>query len=173
MVVEAHRRLAGSEPLGVAVLTVSDSRTEANDSGGRRLRELAEGAGHRIVSAAIVRDELAAIRGAVEAALAAEGVDLILLTGGTGVSPRDVTVEAVRPLFEKEIPGFGELFRALSFAEIGSAAMLSRATAGIACGRVLFLLPGSPAALDLAMNRLVLSEARHLLSQARRVRSEA
>jgi molybdenum cofactor biosynthesis protein B len=168
MVVEAHRALASSGPLGVALLTVSDSRTEATDSGGRRLRELAEGAGHRIVSAEIVRDDLAAIRAAVETALAAEGVDLLLLTGGTGVSPRDVTVEAIRPLFEKELPGFGELFRALSFAEIGSAAMLSRATAGIARGRAIFLLPGSPAALDLAMSRLILPEARHLLGQARR-----
>jgi molybdenum cofactor biosynthesis protein B len=168
VVVEAHRKLSGSEPFGAAVLTVSDSRTEATDTGGKRLRELVEAAGHRVVDARIVRDDLPAIREAVEQALATEGVDLILLTGGTGVSPRDVSVEAVRPLFEKELTGFGELFRALSFAEIGSAAMLSRATAGIASGRVLFLLPGSPAALDVAMNRLILPEVRHLLAQARR-----
>ena len=167
-VVETHRNLAPAGPLGFAILTVSDSRTPETDSGGRKLRELAEAAGHRVVTAEIVKDDLAAIRDATERALEAEGVDVILLTGGTGVSPRDVTVEAVRPLFEKELPGFGEIFRMLSYAEVGSAAMLSRATAGIARGRVMFLLPGSPAAVQLAMERLVLSESGHLLSQVRR-----
>jgi molybdenum cofactor biosynthesis protein B len=168
MVVEDHKRRAGDAPLGFAILTVSDSRTEATDTGGKRLRELVEAAGHHVVSAVIVRDHTAAIRAAVEAALAAAGVDVVLGTGGTGVSPRDVTLEAVRPLFEKELPGFGELFRALSYAEIGSAAMMSRTTAGLARGRAIFLLPGSPAALALAMEKLVLPEARHLVSQSRR-----
>jgi len=168
MVVESHRELAASGPLGFLIVTVSDSRTPETDSGGQKLRELVEAAGHRVADAGIVRDEIAAIRETVEGALEAQGVDVILLTGGTGVSPRDVTVEAVRPLLEKELPGFGELFRMLSFAEVGSAAMLSRATAGIARGRAIFLLPGSPAALGLAMERLILPEARHLLGQARR-----
>jgi molybdenum cofactor biosynthesis protein B len=168
MVVETHRSRAGNEPLGVALVTVSDSRTPETDSGGPLLRELSETAGHRVLSTEIVLDDLAAIRDAVERALASEGVDLILLTGGTGVSPRDVTVDAARPLFEKELPGFGELFRMLSFAEVGSAAMLSRATAGVARRRAIFLLPGSPAALALAMNRLILPEVAHLLSQTRR-----
>jgi molybdenum cofactor biosynthesis protein B len=115
-----------------------------------------------------VRDEIAAIREAAEEALEAEGVDVVLFTGGTGVSPRDVTVEAVRPLFEKELPGFGELFRMLSYAEVGSAAMLSRATAGVARRKAIFLLPGSPAAIELAGGKLVLSEAAHLIAQIRR-----
>ena len=167
-VVRAHRDHAGSAPLGFAVITVSDSRTEATDTGGRKLRELVEAAGHRIDFSRIVRDEFVAIREAVESALEAAGADVILLTGGTGASPRDVTVEAVRPLFERELPGFGELFRMLSFEDVGSAAMLSRATAGIARGKAIFLLPGSPAALALAMEKLILPEARHLLGQARR-----
>ena len=95
-------------------------------------------------------------------------IDVVLVTGGTGLAPRDVTIEAVEPLFDKGIPGFGELFRMLSFAEIGAAAMLSRATAGLASGRAIFLLPGSPAALELALSRLVLPEIAHLLAQARR-----
>ena len=109
-----------------------------------------------------------AIAAAVDRALAAAGCDVVLVSGGTGVAPRDVTLEAVAPLFDKELPGFGELFRSLSFAEIGAAAMLSRAAAGVARGRAIFLLPGSPAALDLALGRLILPEAAHLLSQARR-----
>lgn len=173
MVVEGHRRLAGERLFGFALITVSDSRTAQTDSGGGRLRELVEAAGQRVASALIVPDEVAAIRSAVEAALAAEGVDLVVLTGGSGVAPRDLTPEAVSPLFEKELPGFGELFRMLSYAEIGPAAMLSRATAGVASGRAIFLLPGSPAALELAMTRLILPEASHLLSQVRRASRSA
>lgn len=168
VVVEAHKKLAGQGIVGFALITISDSRTAATDSGGRRLRDLVEAAGQRVVSACIVRDDAAAIQAATAAALAAPGVDMVILTGGTGVSPRDFTLEAVLPLLDQELPGFGELFRMLSFAEIGSAAMLSRATAGIARGRAIFLLPGSPAALDLAMTRLILPEAAHLISQARR-----
>lgn len=168
MTVDAHKKLAGEGVVGFALLTVSDSRTEATDTGGQRLRQLVEAAGHRVVSSGIVRDEIEAIRAAVTAALQSDGVDIVLLTGGTGASPRDLTPEAVSTLFDKQLPGFGELFRMLSFAEIGSAAMLSRATAGIAAGRAVFLLPGSPAALGLALERLILPEAAHLLAQARR-----
>lgn len=168
MVVDGHRSAAGRPELGFALITVSDTRTASNDAGGRRLRELVETAGHRVVAAGIVADERAAIAAALEGALAQAGTDVVLLTGGTGVAPRDVTVEAVAPLLDRELPGFGELFRMLSFAEIGAAAMLSRATAGIARGRPVFLLPGSPAALGLAMERLILPEVAHLLAQARR-----
>jgi molybdenum cofactor biosynthesis protein B len=171
MVVESHRRLAGDAALGFAIVTVSDSRTEATDAGGRRLRELVEAGRHRVASATIVRDEESAIRAVVESMLAVDEVDVVLLTGGTGVSPRDVTVEAIRPLLEKEVAGFGELFRMLSYSEVGSAAMLSRACGGIARGRAIFLLPGSPAALELAMTRLILPEAAHLVTQARRAGS--
>jgi molybdenum cofactor biosynthesis protein B len=166
MSVENHRRAAGSSPVGFAILTVSDSRTLANDEGGALLMRLVESAGHSVACREIVADEIEPIRRAISSALQMEAVGCVLATGGTGVSPRDVTVEAARFLFEKELPGFGELFRALSFAEIGAAAMLSRSCGGIAEGKALFLLPGSPAALTLALNRLILPELRHLLTLA-------
>ncbi|MEO8196358.1 MAG: molybdenum cofactor biosynthesis protein B [Thermoanaerobaculia bacterium] len=168
MSVQEHREEAQGTALGFALLTVSDTRNERTDKGGALLAKLVGDAGHRIVSRGLVRDDIGEIRGEVKAALALPAVDVVLVTGGTGLAPRDVTIEAVLPLFEKEIPGFGELFRMLSFAEIGAAAMLSRATAGLVAGRAIFLLPGSPAALELALSRLVLPEIAHLLAQARR-----
>ena len=164
---EAHRRYSPNR-LGFAVVTVSDSRTEADDLGGATVRRLAEAAGHRTVAGRIVRDEAAAVRGVVGEMLGEDGVDVVVLTGGTGVSPRDVTPEAVAPLIERRLEGFGELFRHLSFAEIGAAAMLSRAGAGVAAGRAVFWLPGSPRAVELAMRELILPEAGHLIGQARR-----
>lgn len=169
MSAEEHRRTAPHR-LGFAVLTVSDSRKPENDTGGQTARDLAAAAGHRLEGADLVPDEVAAIRQAVEALLARPEVDVLVVTGGTGFSPRDVTVEAVAPLFERPIEGFGELFRMLSYEQVGSAAMLSRATAGLRAGRALFLLPGSPKAVALGMERLILPEAGHLLGQARRER---
>jgi molybdenum cofactor biosynthesis protein B len=166
MSVEHHRSLAVLN-LGFAIITVSDSRTEADDEGGKRIAEAILAAGHQVIARAWVADDVAAIRRAVREALA-RPVDVVVLTGGTGFSPRDVTVEAVTPLLEHPIEGFGELFRALSYAQVGAAAMLSRATAGISAGRALFALPGSPKAASLAMEKLILPEAGHLLSQARR-----
>ena len=168
MGVEEHRSTAGRPVLGFALLTVSDSRDEKSDKGGPLLASLVTAAGHRVVVRAIVKDEVAAIRDQVASFFEMEQVEALLVTGGTGLAPRDVTIEAIPPLFEKEIPGFGELFRMLSFQEIGAAAMLSRATAGLASGRVVFLLPGSPKALDLALTRLVLPELPHLLAHARK-----
>ena len=163
-----HREEGEAGVLGFALLTVSDSRRAADDRSGAVARALVEGAGHRVVAATIVPDEIGSIRDRVADWLADPGCDVILVTGGTGAAPRDRTPEALVPLLERELPGFGELFRALSFAEVGPAAMLSRATAGVARGRALFLLPGSPAAVELALARLVLPEIGHLLAQARR-----
>jgi molybdenum cofactor biosynthesis protein B len=160
-----HRRRAPAQ-LPVAVITVSDTRGASEDTGGALLAELLEAAGHRVVSRARVRDDVDAIRAAVGEALAREEVRAVLLTGGTGLAPRDVTPEALRPLLEREIPGFGELFRALSFAEIGAAAMLSRALAGIVRGRLVVGLPGSRAAIRLALEKLLLPELGHLVGQA-------
>jgi molybdenum cofactor biosynthesis protein B len=167
MSVDEHRR-GGPASLRCGVVTVSDTRDERTDRGGPLLAERAERAGHRVTRRTLARDDAAAIRAAVRELVESVEVDVILVTGGTGVSPRDVTVEAVAPLFDKELPGFGELFRALSFAEIGAAAMLSRATAGVARGKAVFLLPGSPPALELAMAKLILPELAHLVGQARR-----
>lgn len=169
--VEQHRHAAPTL-LGFALITVSDTRTPGDDVSGRTLSEMARAAGHRVEETVLVPDEVAAIRGAVEKALATEGVDVVVLTGGTGFSPRDVTLEAVGPLLERPVEGFGELFRMLSWQQVGSAAMLSRAAAGLVAfqgkARAVFLLPGSPKAVALAMEKLILPEAGHLLGQARK-----
>jgi molybdenum cofactor biosynthesis protein B len=167
MGVEEHRAEAGTAPRW-AVVTVSDTRTEATDLAGAQLVDRARRAGHEVTRRALVRDRVPEIRDAVRRALADGAVDAILVTGGTGFSPHDVTPEAIQPLFERELAGFGELFRTLSFEEVGAAAMLSRATAGVARGKAIFLLPGSPRALALAMDRLILPEIGHLLAQVRR-----
>jgi len=122
------------------------------------------------VARRIVPDDAGAIARELRAALEREGVDAVVLTGGTGIAPRDVTPEAVLPLLDRVVPGFGELFRMLSYQEIGSAAVLSRALAGLASGRVVFVLPGSRGAVQLAMEKLVLPEIGHLLGEARKQR---
>ncbi len=146
------------------VLTCSDSRAQADDVSGRALREGLEAAGHTVVGQTVVRDEPEQIRAAVERGLQG-GARAVLVTGGTGITRRDQTVEAVRPLLEKEIPGFGELFRMLSFQEIGSAAWLSRALAGTVRGALVFVLPGSPNAVRLALDRLILPELGHAVRE--------
>jgi molybdenum cofactor biosynthesis protein B len=161
-----EHRARGPAELPVVVITVSDTRTLADDTGGALLVELLEKAGHRVVGRSIVRDDVAAIRRAVDAALERDDAQAVLLTGGTGIAPRDVTPEALAPLLEREIPGFGELFRALSYAEIGAAAMLSRALAGTARGRLVVGLPGSLAAIRLAVEKLLLPELPHLAGEA-------
>lgn len=167
MSVEEHRRTAPGV-LGFGLITVSDTRSPENDVGGRTLSGLAHVAGHRVEETVVVPDDVAGIRRAVRRILALAGVDVVVLTGGTGFSPRDVTVEAVVPLLDQTVEGFGELFRALSYRQVGAAAMLSRATAGLVGGKAIFLLPGSPKAVSLAMEKLILPEAAHLLAQARR-----
>lgn len=152
------------------VVTVSDTRTLETDTGGALLVEALEAAGHEVAGRHIVRDEPDEIAGAVRGALAQDGVRAIVVTGGTGVAPRDVTPDAVAPLLEREIPGFGELFRMLSYEDIGSAAILSRALAGMAAGRVVFVLPGSRGALRLALDKLLLPELGHLAAEARKTR---
>ncbi len=156
--------------VSVAVLTVSDTRTEETDKSGIHIKELLKKAGHTIIDYVIVPDEQTAIARIIQKWLHDKEMDLIIVTGGTGIAPRDVTIETVQPFFEKEIPGFGEIFRYLSFTEdIGTKAMLSRAAAGIAGGnKLLFALPGSRGAVDLAMKRLILPEAAHLLHEVRK-----
>jgi len=164
-----HRR-AAPERVGVCVITVSDTRTLETDTGGARVEELLVAAGHPVLARRIVPDDAGAIAEALRAALGRDGIDAVVLTGGTGIAPRDVTPEAVEPLLDRVVPGFGELFRMLSYQEIGSAAVLSRALAGLACGRVVFVLPGSRGAVQLAMEKLVLPEIGHLLGEARKTR---
>lgn len=151
-----------------AVLTISDTRTPETDESGRLARELLEKAGHRVVHAAILPDEPERVSEALAALLMRSDVEAVLVNGGTGISPRDRTHEAVTALLDRRLDGFGELFRALSYAEIGAAAMLSRAAAGTARGRVLFSMPGSPAAVRLALEKLILPELGHAVGEARK-----
>jgi len=148
----------------VAILTISDTRTVQNDESGATIRHLLTAAGHIVSDHSIVPDEPDQVRNGVLDRCQRGDVDAILLTGGTGLARRDTTIEALSPIFEKRIDGFGELFRGLSYAEIGAAAMLSRAVAGTR-GRVgIFALPGSTQAVRLAMEKLILPELPHLIA---------
>jgi molybdenum cofactor biosynthesis protein B len=167
-VAEHKHHAAGGGPVRVSVVTVSDTRTEKTDEGGRLVRELCAAAGAQVVSDAIVPDEPVAVANRVAALAAGGAVDAILLTGGTGISRRDTTVEAVSALFEKTLDGYGELFRFLSYGEIGAAAMLSRATAGTIGEVAVFTMPGSPAGVRLALSKLILPELGHVVSQLRK-----
>jgi molybdenum cofactor biosynthesis protein B len=139
-------------------MTVSDTRSDADDTSGRALVERAEQAGHRVVKKVIVRDELSAIEAQLRAWIADPAIDVVLATGGTGVTGRDVTPEAFHAVYEKEIPGFGELFRWLSYQKIGTSTIQSRATAGVAGGTYLFALPGSPGACKDAWDGILASQ---------------
>jgi molybdenum cofactor biosynthesis protein B len=163
---EHHHRKSAPTQVPTAVITVSDTRTLESDTGGALVAQLLEQAGHPVVAREIAKDERAQIASALRAQLARDEVRAVILTGGTGVAPRDVTPEAIEPLLERVLPGFGELFRALSYQEIGSAALVSRALAGLASGRVVFALPGSRGAVELAMRKLVLPELAHLAAEA-------
>jgi len=165
-----HHRKEAKASVRVAVITVSDTRTLETDTGGRLVSELLTEAGHRVHGREIVADEPDAIAAATRAGLAAAEVGAVILTGGTGVAPRDVTPESVEPLLERTIPGFGEIFRLLSYEDIGSAALLSRALAGLAQGRVVFVIPGSRGAVRLAMEKLILPELGHLTAEAVKTR---
>ena len=163
-----HHRETAAKALGVFVLTVSDTRTAETDRSGRLLLELVEGAGHRITGSAIVPDDPGRIQAAVQLAVEEHDTDAVLITGGTGISRRDTTADTVRPMLRKVLDGYGELFRMLSFREIGAAAMLSRAVAGIIADRVVFVMPGSSGAVKLAMNELILPEIGHIVRELRK-----
>lgn len=150
-----------------AVVTVSDTRTEADDASGSEIRSRLEKAGHGVEAYRIVADDPALVRRLIEDFAAGGRVEAVLLTGGTGIAARDTTFEAVTSLLTKRIDGFGELFRMLSFEEIGAAAMLSRAVAGLAGTMAVFSMPGSTAACRLAMDRLILPQLAHVVGLAR------
>jgi molybdenum cofactor biosynthesis protein B len=145
-------------PLGAAVLTVSDTRTEANDTSGSYLKEALTTAGHKLVDSAIITDDAAVIRNQVSSWIGNESIKLVLITGGTGFYPRDVTPTAVDGLFDHDIPGFGELFRSISFDEIGASTIQSRALAGIANKTLIFCLPGSTGACRTGWEQIISSQ---------------
>lgn len=163
-----HRAAAEGKTASCAVLTVSDSRGPETDRGGDLLVERLQTADHRVVMREWVKDEPLEIGRVLGEWLARPEIQVILTTGGTGISRRDTTVEIVERFLDKRLDGFGEIFRALSFEEIGSAAMLSRAVAGLTRGVFVFALPGSTAAVELALDRLILPELPHLLWERQR-----
>ncbi len=150
----------------VATITCSDTRTEQDDEGGALLRSLLEAAGFVLAEHAIVREDIEKVRASVTALVSREGVDAIVLTGGTGIAPRDITIEAIDGLYDKKLPGFGEAFRRLSFDEIGPRGILSNATAGVAGGRIVIALPGSPKAVRLGVEALVGPTLGHMVALA-------
>ncbi|MCS6802986.1 MAG: molybdenum cofactor biosynthesis protein B [Chloroflexota bacterium] len=166
---EHHARAAEEVPasLRCGVITASDTRTPETDISGTIIREKLAAAGHHVAQYAVERDEATAIAALIRR-FAEAGCQVIIINGGTGIAKRDSTFEAVDRLLEKRLPGFGELFRMLSYQEIGPAAMLSRATAGVLGKTLLFSLPGSPNAVTLALDRLILPELRHLVWEATR-----
>ncbi len=162
-----HRAQAPAS-VRVYVLTVSDTRTTETDTGGAAIAALLAEAGHTVAGRDITRDEPADVRARIARQLGRDDVDAVITTGGTGIGSRDTSFEAIDGLLEKRLDGFGELFRMLSYAEIGAAAMLSRACAGLAGRKIVISLPGSEHAVRLAMTRLVLPELGHLVREARR-----
>ncbi|MCS7191963.1 MAG: MogA/MoaB family molybdenum cofactor biosynthesis protein [Armatimonadetes bacterium] len=161
---QVHRTHAESvKSVKCAVLTISDTRTEETDISGQLIRNFLESEGHFVTRYQIVRDNVWQVRKVLISWLTDDEVDVVIATGSTGVSPRDVSIEAIKPFLEKNLEGFGELFRFLSYNEIGSAALMSRAFAGVANGKIVFCLPGSPNACQLALQKLILPELRHLV----------
>ncbi len=154
--------------IGCFVLTISDTKTPETDTSGTLIRELLLAAGHRVVGSAIVRDEPADVQRVVREQCGSPHVQAIIMTGGTGISSRDSTFDAVEALLDKRLPGFGELFRMLSWEEVGPAAMLSRAQAGVRMGRIVVSLPGSPNACRLALEKLLIPELGHLVREVNR-----
>ena len=156
-----HRAAEGQGPVAVAIVTVSDSRTAETDTNGSWLRERITAAGHQLAEYAVIPDEPDQVEAALARARAA-GARVVVFNGGTGIAPRDTTFDVLARVIERPLPGFGELFRMLSWEQVGAAAMLSRAAAGVAGGVVVFSLPGSHAAVRLGWERLIEPELRHV-----------
>ena len=151
-----------------AVLTISDSRTEQDDESGRLIRQKLSQNGHRVTFYAILKNGADSIKKKIDELLRQEELQVIITSGGTGVSHRDITVETIYPILEKRLDGFGELFRSLSYQEIGTASIMSRAIAGVVRGKVILCLPGSLGAANLAMDKIILPEIGHMAREANR-----
>ena len=170
--VEKHRE-ASPEQVRVAVLTISDTRTPETDTGGDIIAEFMQRAGHEIAHREIVKDDASHIKEVLEGLVADEDVDVVITTGGTGISARDTTYEVVSRMIDKKLDGFGEIFRMLSYEEVGAAAILSRAIAGAAGSKFVACLPGSTNAVRLAMEKLLVPEIAHVVFELRKHGREA
>ncbi|HLU08811.1 MAG TPA: MogA/MoaB family molybdenum cofactor biosynthesis protein [Oceanobacillus sp.] len=157
-----HRQRAGHDPVTVAIVTVSDTRTPETDENRRYIEARMTELGHIVAAYRLIKDEPDQVKAALEELAALPDVRIILFNGGTGISPRDTTYDVISRILEKTLPGFGELFRMLSFQEVGAAAMLSRATAGVYKNTLVFSTPGSPNAVQVALEKLILPEINHL-----------
>ncbi|MDZ4763061.1 MAG: MogA/MoaB family molybdenum cofactor biosynthesis protein [Chloroflexota bacterium] len=157
-----HRTKAGHDPVTLAIVTVSDTRTPDTDANRQYIERRMTELGHLVAAYRLIKDEPDQVAAALDELAALSAVRIILFNGGTGISPRDTTYDVISRLLEKTLPGFGELFRALSYAEVGAAAMLSRATAGVYKGTLVFSMPGSPNAVQVALEKLILPEINHL-----------
>jgi molybdenum cofactor biosynthesis protein B len=165
---EQHARNAAPIAARCAVITLSDTRTAETDKSGRRIRELLEADGHAVAHYQILPDEPERLGRELASLLARGDVDAVLTNGGTGISRRDQTIGVIEAAIDRPLPGFGELFRMLSWEQIGSGALLSRAAAGVAGSKLVFAMPGSTAAVELAMTKLILPELRHLVHELRK-----
>ncbi len=164
---QEHKKKA-PQRVSCAVLTISDSRTEQDDESGKLIKQRLSDHGHRVISYAILKNEADSIKKKIDELLRQEGLEVIITSGGTGVSHRDITVETVSPILEKKLDGFGELFRFLSYQEISTTSIMSRAIAGVTGGKIILCLPGSPEAAKLAMDKVILPEIGHLVREATR-----
>ncbi|NCN64631.1 MAG: molybdenum cofactor biosynthesis protein MoaB [Candidatus Altiarchaeum hamiconexum] len=167
---EEHLKHASKEvkkAFNFAVLTVSDTRTNDTDESGKILCEILKNNKHNIIYYEIVKDDGKEIEYFIKKAISDENVEVLITNGGTGISKRDVTIETVKNFFEKTLDGFGEIFRYLSYTEIGSGAIMSRATAGVCRGKIVFSIPGSPNAVRLAMDKIIIPEISHIIWEVR------
>ena len=163
-----HQHAAQALTIGFAVLTLSDTRTRDSDTSGLLIRERMSAQGHSLIADQIIRDEPAELNAVLDAWISDTKIDAIITNGGTGLSRRDQTIDVIESRLDRLIPGFGELFRMLSFQEIGAAAMLSRAVAGVAQKTLIVSLPGSTAAVRLAMDELLIPQIRHIVREVRK-----
>lgn len=158
----AHREYAGHDPITIAIVTVSDSRTPETDTNRQYIERRMSELGHIVAAYRLIKDEPDQVAAALGELVALDDVRIVLFNGGTGISPRDTTYDVISRMLEKTLPGFGELFRMLSYQEVGAAAMLSRATAGVYQKTLVFSMPGSPNAVQVALEKLILPEINHL-----------
>jgi molybdenum cofactor biosynthesis protein B len=158
----AHREYAGHDPVTVAIVTVSDSRTPETDTNRQYIEKRMAELGHKVAAYRLIKDEPDQVQAVLEELVALPEVRIVLFNGGTGISPRDTTFDVISRMLEKPLPGFGEIFRMLSYSEVGAAAMLSRATAGVYKKTLVFSMPGSPNAVQVALEKLILPEINHL-----------
>ena len=164
---QEHKHLS-PKSVNCAIIIISDTRTEKNDESGKLIMQALKIGGHKLLSYCILKNDAGSIRKKLNELLVEKNLQVIIASGGTGISHMDITIEAISTILEKRIDGFGELFRFLTYQEIGTASIMSRAMAGVAMGKIIICLPGSAGAVDLAMKKIILPEIGHIVREATR-----